>query len=85
MPASKRDKEIARAMFDCKDDITAYVVSLGVSVENTTRSEIDAMCRGRPAAGGGAGGLQDEKRGRKAGWPARIAARIGRLAGRHRL
>ena len=84
MPASKRDKEIARAMFDCKGDITAYVVRLGVSVENTTRSEIDAMCRGRPAAGGG-GGPQDEKRGRKAGWPARIAARIGRLADRHRL
>lgn len=53
MPASKRDVEIARAMFDCTDDITAYVVRLGVSVENTTRSEIDAMCRGRPAAAGG--------------------------------
>ena len=48
MPPSERDVEIARSLFGSKGDITAYIVRLGISVENTTKSEIDKMCKGRP-------------------------------------
>lgn len=55
MPASERDVEVARSLFGSKGSITAHIVRLGISVENTTKSEIDKMCRERPA-----GGLEDE-------------------------
>ena len=43
--------KIARSLFRTKGDITAYIVRLGISVENTTKSEIDRMCKGRPRRG----------------------------------
>lgn len=62
MPASKRDVEFARAAFGDKGNITEYIVRLGVSIENTTWSEVDAMHGGRPAGGG----LQDKGEERQA-------------------
>ena len=56
MPPSERDVEMARARFGSKGNITEYIVRLGFSVENTTKSEIDKMCRGRAS-----GGLQDKR------------------------
>ena len=50
MPASKRDLELAKALLGSEDDITTYIVRLEVSVDNTTKSEIDAMCKGRRAS-----------------------------------
>ena len=47
---------MARALFGSKGNITDYIVRLGFSVENTTKSEIDKMCRGRAS-----GGLQDKR------------------------
>lgn len=52
MPASQRDMEMARARLGSTGGIAKYVVRLGASVENTARSEINAMCKGRPTAGG---------------------------------
>ena len=52
---------MAKAIFGSKGDITEYIVRLGVSVENTTKSEIDAMCRGSPT-----GCLQNERGERQA-------------------
>ena len=48
MPPSERDVEIARSLLGPKGNITSHIVRLGISVENTTKSEIDKMCTGRP-------------------------------------
>ena len=45
MPASKEDVEAARRLFGGKGHITEYIVNLGVSVENMTWAEVDAMHR----------------------------------------
>ena len=66
LPASERDVEIAKRMFGGEGDITEYIVRLGISVENTTRAQADAIHRGdldRKAAPGtdaAGGGLQDK-------------------------
>ncbi len=52
MPASKRDVEIARSLLGSEGNITSHIIRLNFSVENTTKSEINAMCGGRPTAGG---------------------------------
>ena len=64
LPASERDVEIAKRMFGGEGDITEYIVRLGISVENTTRAQADAIHRGDldskavPEADAAGGGLQ---------------------------
>lgn len=72
MPASERDVEIARRMFGSEGNITEYIVELGFSIRNTTKSEVDAMHRGAlkrgalSRVGAKAEGLQDKGAERKA-------------------
>ena len=60
VPAGERGEETAKKLFGCEDDITSYIVRLGFSVKNTTRSEVDAIHAGRRDRGAGAAGLQDQ-------------------------
>ena len=42
----------SKAILGSKGTITDYIVSLGFDVENTTKAEIDRLCRGQPLGGG---------------------------------
>lgn len=72
MPASETDEEAAQGLFGGEGNITEYIVELGFSVRNTTKSEVDAMHRGAlkrgalSRVGAKVEGLQDKGAERKA-------------------